>query len=129
MKNVTQNLALLSAVLAFASCNNKTATTTEDKKVETTTEIAKDSVAPQAETSKEETKTVEGNVLEINNGKDGYTAKLETAEKEIYLVTISHSNLKNHEQYKTVKVGEKLKVTGDFWKTESENHITVREIN
>ncbi|MDR6845978.1 hypothetical protein [Flavobacterium granuli] len=73
-------------------------------------------------------KTIEGEVLEINQGKDGYTAKLKTNTEEIYFVTISHSNLKNPTQYKATKIGEKLKVSGEFWKMNGENQITVREI-
>ena len=131
MKNTIQNLAMLSAVIAFASCSEK-------KTVTTDTEVQTEQVQPAAvtdtvatpETPKEETKTVEGKVTAINQGKDGYTAKIETADKEVYFVTISHSNLTNHEQYKSVKVGETLKVTGDSWKNDTgESNITVREIN
>ena len=74
------------------------------------------------------TKIVEGSVTEIQLGKDGYTATLKNSTNEIYFVTISHANLKNPAQYKTVSTGDKLKVSGDFWKMEEENHITVREI-
>ncbi|MBW4361572.1 hypothetical protein [Flavobacterium taihuense] len=73
-------------------------------------------------------KTIEGDVLEINQGKDGYTAKLKTNTEEIYFVTISHANLNNPTQYKNAKVGEKLKVSGELWKMKNENQITVREI-
>jgi len=132
MRNTIQSLAMMSAVIAFASCGQKKATATETetevKTEQVQVEPVKDTVAEQ-EAPKAETKTVEGTVKEINNGKDGYTAKIETKDKEAYFVTISHSNLTNHEQYKSVKVGEILKVTGDFWKTDSESHITVREIN
>lgn len=132
MKNTIQNLAMMSAVIAFASCGQKKATTTETegevKTEQVQVEPVKDTVA-EPEAPKAETKTVEGIVKEINNGKDGYTAKIETKDKESYFVTISHSNLTNHEQYKSVKVGETLKVTGDFWKMDTESHITVREIN
>jgi hypothetical protein len=70
----------------------------------------------------------EGEVLQVKQGKDGYTAELKSSIGEIYFVTISRSNLKNPAQYKTVAVGEKLKVSGDLWKMESVNQITVREI-
>ncbi|HLA54596.1 MAG TPA: hypothetical protein VK623_00725 [Flavobacterium sp.] len=130
MKPNIQNLAMLSAVIAFASCESHTKKTI----TESGTEIVKARTPIEDTINREtipplETKTVEGTVTDINNGKDGYTAKLETKEKEIYAVTISHSNLKNHEQYKTVKIGDQLKVTGDYWKLENENQITVREIN
>jgi|SRR6218665_114840 len=123
MKNA-QNLAMLSAVIAFASCN--TAKTDVKQEVQTET-VAADSLAT-AEKLQGETKVVEGTVQEIQNGKDGYTAKIETADKTIYYVTVSHSNLKDHTQYKSVNPGEKLKVSGESWKAEENNHITVREI-
>jgi len=126
MKSQIQNLAMLSAVIAFASCNTAKTETKSEIPTETTV-TASDSTAVE-ETPKAEIKTVEGKVQEIQNGKDGYTAKIETAEKEVYFVTISHSNLKDHTQYRSVKAGETLKVSGDFWKMENENHITVREI-
>lgn len=130
MKSNIQNLAMLSAVIAFASCeSHKKSTVTESGtelvKVRTPTNDTID----KTENPPETLKTVEGKVIAIHEGKDGYTAKLETANKEIFAVTISHSNLKDHNQYKSVKIGETLKVTGDFWKLESENQITVREIN
>lgn len=131
MKNTIQNLAMMSAVIAFASCTEKKPVVTEETEAKTEQVQpvpAKDTV-PAAEAPKAEIKTAEGVVKEINHGKDGYTAKIETKDKEIYFVTISHSNLTNHEQYKSVKLGETLKVTGDFWKMDTENHITVREIN
>jgi len=127
MKSHIQNLAMMSAVIAFASCN----TAKTEPKPETQTETAaaeSDSATAVSEDLKTETKSVAGTVQEIQNGKDGYTAKIETANKEIYLVTISHSNLKDHTQFKSVKIGETLKVSGDYWKMENTNNITVREI-
>lgn len=73
-------------------------------------------------------KAVNGRVQEIQLGKDGYTALIKTAQNEIFYATISHSNLENPEEYKKVNVGDKLNVSGDFWKMEKENHITVRSI-
>lgn len=120
---------MLSAVIAFASCESHKKTTITESgdaivKARTPTEdtINKQEIPPL------ETKTVEGIVSEIHSGKDGYTAKIETSDKEVYFVTISHSNLKNPEQYKTVKPGDRLKVTGDFWKMDDDNQITARQI-
>ena len=73
-------------------------------------------------------KTVSGTVTEIQLGKDGYTAKLQTKEELIYWVTISHSNLENPQQYQMLTAGEQLTVKGDFWKMNDENHLTVRSI-
>lgn len=127
MKSHIQNLAMMSAVIAFASCN--TAKTEAKPETQTETTISEtDAATTITEDLKAETQSVEGKVREIQSGKDGYTAKIETADQAIYFVTISHSNLKDHTQYKSVKIGETLKVSGDFWKTDKENHITVREI-
>ena len=123
MKKNLVKIVVLAGVLTLASCVK-----VEKKEAEVNQEVVATDSITEPETPKVETKTVEGKVVEITNGKDGYTAKLETAEKEHYFVTISHSNLTNHEQYKSVKVGETLKVTGDFWKMENDNQITVRII-
>ena len=126
MKTYRQNLAMLSAVIAFGCNQRKPEETTE---TEVKTEQVTIPAAKDATNETDAAKTVEGKVVEIQNGKDGYTAKIETAEKEVYFVTISHSNLTDHAQYKSVKVGDTLKVTGDFWEMEGKNQITVRAIN
>jgi len=127
MKSHIQNLAMMSAVIAFASCNS--AKTEAKPEIKTETAAAEvDTAAAVSEDLKTETKSVEGKVTEILNGKDGYTATIETADKEIYLVTISHSNLKDHTQFRSVKIGETIKVKGDYWKMENTSNITVREL-
>jgi hypothetical protein len=129
VKTNIQNLAMLSAVLTFAGCESHKQLKVEDSgtevvKVRTPTEdTINKTLQPQASTIQ-----IKGKVLEINAGKDGYTAKIETPEKLVYFVTISHSNLKDHSQYKTVKPGDELEVAGDSWKMGEENQITVREI-
>lgn len=124
MKAIFYKTALFTVLISLMSCMNKTE---EQKEIIKEVEVKTDTIS--AETPKEEVqKTVEGVVTNINQGKDGYTATLETSTKEEYFVTISHSNLTNHEQYKSVKVGDNLKVTGDFWKMEDKNQITVRII-
>lgn len=123
MKKNVLKIVALAGVLTLSSCVK-----VEKKETEVNQEAAASDTISKPENPAVATKTVEGKVVEITNGKDGYTAKLETAEKEHYFATISHSNLTNHEQYKSVKVGETLKVTGDFWKMENDNQITVRVI-
>ena len=121
-----KKLLFLTVLLVFLSCGqNKKETET---KPETTiaTEVPETTVETE---NTPETKTVEGTVLEINNGKDGYTAKIETTDNELYWATISIPNLENPNQYKTVQVGDKIKVTGDFWVMENHNQITTRAIN
>lgn len=125
MKSILSKTVVFVTLISLMSCMNKT-----NQKEETQNEVVVKSDTISTESSKEEIqKTVEGVVTNISQGKDGYTATLETASKEVYFVTISHSNLANHDQYKTVKVGENLKVTGDFWQMEDKNQITVRAID
>ena len=116
---------LLSFFALLASCtpNIKTDSTAETSA--STTVTATDTVAaPEAKTIK----AVSGTVLEIQMGKDGYTAKLETSDKEIYFATISHANLDNPQQYQSVAVGAQMNVEGELWQMDHENHITVRRI-
>jgi len=72
-------------------------------------------------------KMVSGEVKDITFGKDGYTAKVLSVTDDIYYVTISRANLKNPEQYKSLQIGEKLKVSGDFWVMDGAQQITARE--
>ena len=73
-------------------------------------------------------RTVEGTVEDVRQGKDGYTAKIKSADNDIYFVTISHANLNDPATFKSIAKGEMLKVSGDYWKLESDNQITVRQI-
>lgn len=127
MKKVYKSMFTVLAIVAMASCNsNKKATVTEDG-----TEVVKVRTPEETIESKEEEKdsiiSVEGKVQEINKGKDGYTAIL-TTENGIYFATISIPNLKDPKQYRAVKIGETIKVSGDSWKMEDDNYITVREL-
>ena len=124
MKNNIIVLVAVSGIMALTSCNKKVneTTTIKDSIEVTTTEAVK------TETPAVEIKTVEGIVKSTNHGKDGFTAELET-EDGVYFVTISHSNLTDHAQYREVKEGDKLKVTGDSWMMDDKNQITVRVID
>ncbi len=73
-------------------------------------------------------KTVSGKVDAIEAGKDGYTATISTADKEVYLATISIVNLGGPEKYKQLKIGNQVSLKGEIWKTEDEKHIKVTEI-
>lgn len=132
MPNI-QNLAMLSAVIAFASCeSHKKVEIKEDgTEVVTIREPHQDTIDKVAEPAMK-TESVQGTVVEVNRGKDGYTAKLESddAKGEFVFVTISHSNLKDHTQYRDVKVGDKIHVVGDYWKNaEGEAQITATELH
>lgn len=69
-----------------------------------------------------------GNVESVEYGKDGYTAKIKTVKNEIYLATISRINLVDAQDYKVFKIGEKVTLKGEFWKTDTEKHIKVIDI-
>lgn len=129
IKTNIQNLAMLSAVITFASCEQHK----QSKVTESGTEVVKVRTPHEDTLSKPEprmgSRSIEATVLEINNGKDGYTAKVATEAKEIYFATVSHANLKDHSQYKSLKPGDKVRLVGDFWKMNDENQLTVRELH
>ncbi|KUJ60466.1 hypothetical protein AR687_17935 [Flavobacteriaceae bacterium CRH] len=72
--------------------------------------------------------TVSGKVESIENGKDGYTAKINTDKNEVYFATVSIVNVGGPENYKRFKEGDVVSVKGEIWKTENENHIKVTQI-
>ncbi|RKS23403.1 hypothetical protein CLV94_2311 [Flavobacterium endophyticum] len=128
MKRKFVKLVVLGAAITVAACNsNKKAAVKEDG-----TEVVKIRTPDATEAGKEEEKVetvaVQGKVGEINKGKDGYTAILTTDDGKIYYATISIPNLKDPKQYRSVQIGETIKVKGDSWKMEDDNYITVREL-
>nr|WP_315249793.1 hypothetical protein [uncultured Flavobacterium sp.] len=72
--------------------------------------------------------TVSGKVVSIEFGKDGYTAKINTDKNEVYFATISIVNVVGPQNYKQLKEGQEVTVKGEIWKTDTENHIKVKEI-
>lgn len=72
--------------------------------------------------------TVSGKVVSIEFGKDGYTAKINTDKNEIYFALISIVNVGGPQNYKQLKEGEEVLLNGEIWKTDTENHIKVKEI-
>ncbi|KAF2335768.1 hypothetical protein FND99_06130 [Flavobacterium daemonense] len=79
-------------------------------------------------TAKDSNKIITGKVTSIEGGKDGYTVKIDTDQKEVYFATISIVNLGGPQNYKQVKIGDVVSVKGEFWKNEDENHIKVTQI-
>ena len=71
---------------------------------------------------------VTGKVKSIINGKDGYTATLVTNEELIYNATISIPNMTDPANYRRVAIGESVTVSGELWKIQNENQITVRRM-
>lgn len=72
--------------------------------------------------------TVSGKVVSIEFGKDGYTAKINTDKNEIYFALISIVNVGGPQNYKQLKEGDEVLLKGEIWKTDTENHIKVKEI-
>jgi hypothetical protein len=128
MKMYVQNLAMLSAVIAFGCNSNKTEPQAEEPKTQTvTTEDASHETTEQ--TQQTEVKTIEGTVKATNHGKDGFTATIETKGGGMYQATISRANLKDAKQYREFNNNEIVKLTGDSWKMGEDNQLTVREID
>lgn len=114
MKTLLSLIALLSVISFGGSCSKKTGGPTGENA---------QSAVPVGD------KYLSGEVLEVQPGKDGYTAKLVTPDKQVYFATISRANLKeNTAQYRAVAVGETIRVKGDVWKMGNESHVTVREL-
>ena len=72
--------------------------------------------------------TVKGVVKDINRGKDGYTAKIETTDGQIVAATVSRANLYEPKLYREFAVGETVKVTGNSWILDGVSQMTVRDL-
>ncbi len=129
------SIALFSAAIAFTACNNKKETVEET----TVTEVADTTATPAADAAEPTTVVpsehkdgdsieVTGEVTEINKGKDGYTAKLKTADNKAYSATISIPNMTDPKQFRAVNVGDKITVKGEVTNLEADVIIVVREL-
>ena len=139
MKKALLSFAAVAALLAMAACAEKKETqgeTGEPAVVEvtdtTTTPAAPaDTVAAPAEAAapaENAVITVKGEVTAINRGKDGYSATIKTAEGKFYIATISIPNMANPKQYRAVKQGEVITVTGESFPVEEDVMIKVTEL-
>ena len=88
----------------------------------------KDATSQDTTEIKETERSISGIVQSIENGKDGYTAVVKTANNELYTVLISIPNLGKNNQYRRFKVNEEIAVKGEYWTLGDEKRITVREI-
>lgn len=79
-------------------------------------------------TVKDTNKGISGKIESIESGKDGYTAKINTDNKEVYFAIISIVNVGGPQNYKQLKIGDVVSLRGDVWKTDDENHIKVTQI-
>lgn len=127
MKIHIQNLAMMSAVIAFAGCNSYNQEQQAEKITATAATEADTAQDQVSEAPANEMKTIEGVVKSMTPGKDGYTAEVETKEG-IYKATISRANLNDPKQYRNFNTSEIVKLTGDSWTMEQEKQLTVREI-
>lgn len=139
MKINVLSIALIGAAVLAASCNKKAEEATEPavQEVADTTTIAAEPVTdtaakpatlPGTEHKDNDVIEVTGKVTEIIQGKDGYMAKLTTADEKKYTATISIPNLDNPKQFKAVKIGDNITVKGNVTNLESDVLIVVREL-
>ncbi|KAF2509626.1 lipoprotein [Flavobacterium arcticum] len=126
-------LITLSIVTILTACNNKKQDATEPAVIElndtTATNTTEVTIPSSSKHADGEVITIEGRVTEIINGKDGYTAKIHTPSGEVYSATVSIANMDDpKQQYKTVKMGEDITVTGEVVNLESDVLIKVTEL-
>ena len=105
-------------LLTFIACNSDLGQTAESGKPRTE--------AP--EVSVPADGFITGVVMEIQQGKDGYTAQIKTPSGEEYFATISRANLTDPASFHAAQPGDTLRVKGDAWEMENQQHITVREL-
>lgn len=112
MRNLFISIGLLIAVGAVISCNNQ-------KKVAATTQ-----------TSEQKEMEITGEIVKIENGKDGYMATVNDKNNKSYIVTISVVNMqKSGGTFKRFEAGQKIKAKGTFWKDDAGNtYITAKNV-
>lgn len=119
----------LSALLCITSCGKKESSTLGEPAAGAVDSTEVDNTAtdyPVPVSEMEDTQiTVTGSVTGITNGKDGYTAQIKENSGKIYFATISIPNLDDAKQYRQVKEGDSITVTGETWKMGEEEHIKV----
>lgn len=133
MKNKLLLAVSAVSLLGMFSCSEKkdAVTTTQDpsdaiEAVDTTAEITDTDAAIPAEHVAEGTDiTVKGDVTEITNGKDGYMAKIKDDGGRLYTATISIPNMADPKQFRAVKVGDVITVTGTTFTLGEETGIKV----
>lgn len=75
--------------------------------------------------------TTKGKVIAIQNEEDGYEAQIQTNDEEatVFYAIISIANMKDRKDYKRVKVGDTVKVTGELWELQNKPRISVRKVH
>lgn len=137
MKNIHISIFVLAAAM-FIGCSDKAASnaSSEDSQSATITEKHIDTLSTTVATGHTDIDTtdvappapvtakVRGEVTEIKQGKDGYTATIKDDSGKLYYATISKINM-DTQMYKTVSVGDMLTVKGQSWKSGEDLHIKV----
>lgn len=123
MKTILLTLLFILGIL-FVSCNNKKEAHVNDKAVNDTITIEKESLPTEAPVKV----IVRGRVAEIIYGKDGYTARINDDSGKQYFATISRVNLDDPKQYKDVKQGDLITVKGESFKVDGKLYIKVHEL-
>ncbi len=123
MKNI-KYAVLLAAIIAFTACNDKKKDGLTNNAIDTTavdnTAIANPEAPGGAETN---FVNVTGIVTEVQNGKDGYTAKIKDPDGVYYFITVSIPNLKDPNGFREAAVNDEITVSGEQWEMEGETHI------
>ncbi|WP_114792519.1 hypothetical protein U0035_02060 [Niabella yanshanensis] len=112
MKNLFISIGLLITVGTVISCNNQKKATAA------------------AQTADQKEMEVTGEIVKIENGKDGYMATINDKDNKSYVITISIVNLqKSGGTFKRFEVGQKIKAKGSFWKDDAGNlYITAKHV-
>jgi predicted small lipoprotein YifL len=113
MKIRFKHLIIAAFIFSFAGCNAPK---------------EQEQVTDKLQTEKPATDFISGKVIEIQGGKDGYTAKINSPGNKEYFATISRANLTDPATYKTVNIGDTISVKGDTWQMKNETYITVQEM-
>ncbi|SFQ43068.1 hypothetical protein [Flavobacterium akiainvivens] len=138
MKSRFLPLAALSLLLTVA-CTEKKQGEVPESEVPATEEVdatatATDSLPPaekpqDTRPAEGDIITITGEVFEINQGKDGYSAKLKNTEGKTYIATISIPNMADPKDYRAVKTGDKITVTGEVFPIEEDIMIKVTKLH
>lgn len=112
MKTLFISIGLVVALGTVVSCSNH-------KKAASSTQV-----------TEQKEMEVAGEIVKIENGKDGYMATVNDKNGKPHIVTISIVNLqKSGGTFKRFEVGQKIKAGGTFWKDDSgTTYITAKNV-
>jgi hypothetical protein len=111
-------MLLLAMNLAFACSNPKTPST----------EATAQTVAAAPQQSTETTMTIKGIVKKITNGKDGYTADVQTDNDGMYAALVSISNLGGPDNFKSCEVDNEVSFQGVSSVSGATKNLMVKKI-